>query len=87
MKKGHVPMRMCVSCKEVKPKQMLLRFVKSDAGAIILDREQVRPGRGAYVCLNPSCLALVRRRGGVQKALKASLNAEILGVEDGEASL
>jgi predicted RNA-binding protein YlxR (DUF448 family) len=87
MKKRHVPKRMCVSCRQVMPKHMLLRFVKSDSGEILMDKAQLLEGRGAYVCSTPSCIAMALKRGGLQKALKACLKTAISGVRDGEASL
>jgi len=87
MKKRHVPQRMCVSCRKVMEKNALLRFVKTHKGEILLDRAQVLAGRGAYVCSNPSCFEIALKRGALQRALKASLNIVISGVENGEASL
>ena len=47
LKQRRVPMRMCVGCREMKPKKELLRVVKSPEGAIAFDRVGKAPGRGA----------------------------------------
>ena len=61
----------------------MLRIVRSASGAVDLDRAATRPGRGAYVCPDPACVALARRRlagalrvntgelGGVLRELEA----------------
>ena len=50
------PMRMCIGCREMKPKQELMRVVKSPQGDISLDLTGKKNGRGAYVCKNIDCI-------------------------------
>ena len=50
MKTKKVPMRMCVGCREMKPKKELIRVVRSPEGEISLDFRGKAPGRGAYLC-------------------------------------
>ena len=50
LKQRRVPMRMCVGCREMKPKKELLRVVKSPEGAITFDRVGKAPGR-RRICL------------------------------------
>ena len=45
MKQKKITMRMCVGCKELKPKKELLRVVALPTGIIELDREEIRPRR------------------------------------------
>ena len=42
-----IPMRMCVGCREMKPKKELLRAVRSPEGQVSLDATGKKPGRGA----------------------------------------
>ncbi|MGH2783681.1 MAG: YlxR family protein [Actinomycetota bacterium] len=60
--------RVCMSCRRVRPRSEMARIVRTAGGAEI-DREARLPGRGAYVCHDPSCVALVRRR--LRVALRA----------------
>ena len=46
MKLKKIPMRMCVGCKELKPKKELLRIVALPTGIIELDRTGKKSGRG-----------------------------------------
>ena len=56
MKQKKVPMRMCVGCREMKPKRELLRVVRSPEGEISFDLTGRKSGRGAYVCRSQDCL-------------------------------
>jgi predicted RNA-binding protein YlxR (DUF448 family) len=62
-------MRMCVGCREMKPKKELCRVVKSPLGAVSLDRIGKMPGRGAYVCHDAACLARARKQRQLERAL------------------
>ena len=66
MKQRKIPMRMCVGCREMKPKRELLRVVRSPEGEITFDLTGRKPGRGAYVCRSAECLglAVLGRRAG-----------------------
>lgn len=62
MQNKKVPMRKCVGCFEMKPKKELVRVVRSPEGEISLDSTSRKPGRGAYVCPDPECLAKARKK-------------------------
>lgn len=73
MKQKKIPMRKCTGCLQMKPKKELVRVVKAPdtknengevvaEGEVSLDLTGKKPGRGAYVCPNTSCL---------EKAIKA----------------
>ena len=46
MKPKKIPMRMCVGCREMKPKRELIRVVRSPEGAVSMDTTGKKPGRG-----------------------------------------
>lgn len=68
-----IPMRMCVGCREMKPKKELIRVVRSPEGEVSLDPTGKKSGRGAYVCYTPGCL----RRALKQKQLDRSLEVAL----------
>lgn len=70
-------MRMCVGCREMKPKKELLRVVKSPAGVIAFDRVGKAPGRGAYVCPIPECLKKAQKSKGLDRALETAVPQEV----------
>jgi uncharacterized protein len=51
------PQRSCLGCREVKPKDDLLRFVLDPERVVFPDISRKLPGRGAYTCYSRSCLA------------------------------
>ena len=68
-----VPMRMCVGCREMKPKKELLRIVRSPEGEISVDRT----GRGAYICANAECLNRARKIKALERALEHGIEDEV----------
>ena len=74
MGKDHTPIRTCVVCGQKKTKSTLLRMALDcrEKGPIVLDLQQVREGRGAYVC--PGCLPRLRFTRRVQKAFRNRAN-------------
>lgn len=66
-----VPMRMCIGCRERRPKRELVRVVRSPEGIVTLDRTGKASGRGAYVCADqPACLAKAMRSHALERALE-----------------
>ena len=56
LKKRKIPMRMCVGCREMKPKMELTRVVKPQEGDGATYFTCKAPGRGAFVCKSAECL-------------------------------
>jgi predicted RNA-binding protein YlxR (DUF448 family) len=67
------PMRMCLGCREMRPKRELIRVARAPEGAVGLDLKGKSPGRGAYLCRNAACL----KRAVKSKALSRALGTEI----------
>lgn len=81
-KKNNVPMRMCVACREMKPKRELLRVVQNADGEIFPDATGKAPGRGAYVCNAEACLSRLFGKKLLHKAFSQEVaSAVYLGVE------
>ena len=75
-----VPQRQCVGCREMKDKKALIRVVRSPEGEISLDFKGKKPGRGAYVCPDPACLAKVRKSRALERAFESAIPAEVYGL-------
>ena len=71
-----IPVRQCLGCREMKNKKDLIRAVRSPEGEISLDFRGKKPGRGAYVCPDPACLAKVRKSRALERAFSAAIPAE-----------
>ena len=74
MKQKKVPMRMCVGCREMKPKRELLRVVRSPEGEISFDLTGRKSGRGAYVCRSQDCLQKAVRQHQLERAFSAPVS-------------
>ena len=77
VKPRKVPMRMCVGCREMKPKMTLLRVVKPQEGDAHIDRTGKAPGRGAYVCDSLECLRRARKSGALERALECAIDEAV----------
>ncbi|HYR64026.1 MAG TPA: YlxR family protein [Actinomycetota bacterium] len=66
------PVRRCAACRDRRPKQELLRFVRQPHG-VDLDPGQVSPGRGGYCCPDEACIEKALRRGGLARTLRTTL--------------
>ena len=61
----------------MKPKKDLIRVVRSPEGAVSLDFKGKLPGRGAYVCPDPACLATAKKSRALERAFSAPLPPEV----------
>lgn len=73
-----VPMRMCIGCKEHKPKKELIRVVKSPEGDISIDFHGKKSGRGAYVCNCLACLEKAVKTRQLERAFSCQIPAEVV---------
>ncbi len=82
----HVPLRMCVGCRQMRPKQDLIKIVKQD-GAFAIDQRQKLFGRGAYLCKNKACVAAAQKRRALERSFQGpvakAFYEEIGGLCDG----
>ena len=72
-----IPQRQCVGCREMKNKRDLIRVVRSPEGTISLDFKGKMPGRGAYVCPDPACLAKARKSRALERAFETAIPTEV----------
>lgn len=77
MKPKKIPMRMCVGCRESKPKRELIRVVRAPDGTVSMDPGGKKPGRGAYVCRQESCLMRAIRQKQLERQLEVQLTDDV----------
>lgn len=70
-------MRQCLGCREMKPKSELIRVVRSPEGEVSLDFRGKKPGRGAYLCPDPACLAKAKKNRAIERAFSAPVDPEV----------
>jgi len=77
VKKKKISLRMCVSCREMKPKKDLVRIVKTPTNDTIFDRIGKAPGRGAYICCDINCLEKAIKSKAIDRALEQKITDNI----------
>ncbi len=76
-KERKIPLRMCLCCREMKPKKELTRVVLNKEGEIKLDLTGKAPGRGAYLCSAPECIAKLQKTKALDRGFSRSVPDEI----------
>ena len=64
--------RKCVGCGELKPREDLIRVMKTDKKELIVNPNSKTFGRSAYLCYNQSCIELALKKSKINKALKTN---------------
>lgn len=72
-----IPMRMCVACRTMQPKNTLLRVVRTEDGSAVIDRTGKRNGRGAYLCAKKECLEKAFKTRALERALETGLSEQV----------
>ena len=72
-----IPLRQCLGCREQKPKNELIRVVRSPEGEVSLDFRGKAPGRGAYLCRDMACLKKALKSRALDRALNVPIPEEI----------
>ncbi len=72
-----LPLRKCVACNNMFPKNELFRLVKL-SDSVKLDLSYKAQGRGAYVCKNEKCIALAEKKKSFNRALKCPVDGEVI---------
>ncbi len=74
MKQKKVPVRMCIACREGKPKKELIRIVKNKEGQVSVDLTGKAQGRGAYICPTVECLERAFKSNALGRALECTMD-------------
>ncbi len=77
MAQKKIPMRMCVGCREMKPKSSLIRIVRTPEGEIKLDKTGKLNGRGAYLCQDEKCLQKAEKQKILSRTFGCTIGDEI----------
>ena len=68
-----IPLRMCISCRELKEKRGMLRIVKDGEGKIFIDFSSKASGRGAYICNDPECVKRLKQKKLLNKTFSCAV--------------
>ena len=72
------PLRMCVVCREMLPKDGLVRVIKTKEGVVSVDTSKKANGRGAYVCRGERCREKLVKTRALQRALSTEIPEEVI---------
>ena len=76
MQKGKEPLRMCIVCRQMKPKKQLIRIVKNGEEIVVNAGNKIN-GRGMYVCNDIECVENCCKRKAINKALSANVGDDV----------
>lgn len=72
-----IPWRVCIGCREKRPKKELMRIVRAPEGIIAADLTGKKSGRGAYICKQTECLEKAIKGKRFEKNFQVALSPEI----------
>ena len=75
-----IPQRRCIGCFESKPKNELIRVVRTTSGEICVDKTGKINGRGAYICNNINCLEKAIKGKKLEKEFDTVISEEVYEV-------
>lgn len=64
--------RKCVGCGEFRPREELIRIMKTDKDGLVINPNSKTFGRSAYLCYNQNCIELALKKSKLNKALKTN---------------
>jgi predicted RNA-binding protein YlxR (DUF448 family) len=70
-----VPERSCVGCRQLRPKEQLIRLVCGPMGQLLLDVHGKLPGRGAYLCCQRACVEQAVKGARLREAFRHEVTA------------
>ena len=68
--------RTCIACRNKNNQNEMIRISKIN-GIITVEKKHSAFGRGAYICKNKDCVALVINKKLLNRAFKANLDADV----------
>lgn len=68
----HIPERMCIGCRTMRPKDELIKTVSKDS-TVEVDVNGKKPGRGAYICKDIKCIEASRKKKALSRHFKTQV--------------
>ncbi len=61
-KRGHVPIRTCIGCREKRKREEMIWVAQTPEGVRMVNGKKPHQGRGFYVCPDLRCLNMAKKR-------------------------
>lgn len=71
------PQRMCAVCRQHKDNCSMIRVVKTKDNCFYVDKKHKLEGRGAYICLDQSCIDKIFKTRCLNKSFKCEVPQSI----------
>lgn len=78
MKQKHIPLRMCVGCRQMFEKPNLIKIVVSDE-KLVIDINNKIQSRSIYVCKKKECIENANKKKAFSKMLGSQVSEEFMG--------
>lgn len=69
-------LRMCLVCRQMKPKKELVRIVKTQ-DSISVDLTSKLNGRGAYICTDENCREMLKKSKALNRSFKCEVSNQV----------
>lgn len=76
-KNKKLPLRMCLSCKAMKPKKEMIRIVLAEDKKTYVDVTGKQNGRGAYICDDIKCFNKAKKSSAIERALSTTFDETV----------
>ena len=73
-KKRKIPLRKCVVSNEMKPKEEMIRIVRTKEGDVLVDPIGKKNGRGAYVSMDETVIQQAKAKDILSGVLKTQIS-------------
>ncbi|MBU5595600.1 YlxR family protein [Amphibacillus sp. MSJ-3] len=84
-----VPLRKCIITNDMKPKQSLIRIVRTKEGDVFVDPSGKKNGRGAYVSIDQKVVEQAKKSQAIERHFQVShiehVYQDLLKVINGES--
>lgn len=69
----HEPIRMCIVCRQMKPKRDMTRLVNVENN-VMIDATGKLNGRGCYICDDLNCINKLKKQKTLNKVFKTNIS-------------
>lgn len=75
---SRIPERMCIVCRNLRPRTELLRLVRpTGRNDLVPDPTGRKPGKGFYLCRNQDCLARLQKEKKLRRLFAGRIAPEV----------
>ncbi len=76
-RKRKIPQRKCIITNEMKPKEEMIRIVRTKEGDVFIDPKGKQNGRGAYLTIDPEVFRKARETNILNEVFKIEVDPSI----------